>query len=235
MLAGIFNGCLIVGLRLVPFIVTLGTMSIIRGLAKGIAGEMDIYPQETWLNTLTEPTAIRFLNWLHGNPDAKRPTGTGWLVLPVGVWITLIAAALAALLLRYTRFGRHVFAIGSSEDTARLCGVPVERTKIIVYMLAGLFAGISAMLLFADINGIGQPTAAIGYELYVIAAVVIGGGSLLGGEGSILGSLIGALLITILYMGGHQMGWPQWVQETVIGSIIIIAVALDRVRHRSVS
>ena len=82
---------------------------------------------------------------------------------------------------------------------------------------------------FSFISGIGQPTTAIAYELFVIAAVVIGGGSLLGGEGSILGSLIGALIITILYMGGQQMGWPKWVQEIVIGGIIIAAVALDRI------
>ena len=101
--------------------------------------------------------------------------------------------------------------------------------------LAGLFGGLAGIMLFSDIGGFGQPTAAIGYELYVIAAVVIGGGSLLGGEGSILGSLIGALIITILYMGGQQMDWPKWVQEIVIGAIIIAAVALDRLRHRSLS
>jgi ribose transport system permease protein/erythritol transport system permease protein len=100
-------------------------------------------------------------------------------------------------------------------------------------MLAALFGGLAGILQFSFISGIGQPTTAIAYELFVIAAVVIGGGSLLGGEGSILGSLIGALIITILYMGGQQMGWPKWVQETVIGGIIIAAVALDRIRHQA--
>jgi erythritol transport system permease protein len=221
--AGIVNGMLVVGLRLVPFIVTLGTMGIFRGLAKGIAGEKDIYPPDTWINSIMDPTLT--------SNDPNR----SWMLLPPGLWMLIAAAILAALLLRYTRLGRHVFAIGSNEDTARLCGVPVDRTKILVYMLAGLFGGLAGIMQYSFNSGIGQPTTAIAYELFVIAAVVIGGGSLLGGEGSILGSLIGALIITILYMGGQQMGWPKWVQETVIGGIIIAAVALDRVRHRAMT
>jgi erythritol transport system permease protein len=221
--AGIFNGVLIVGLRLVPFIITLGTMGIFRGIAKGIADEKDIYPPDTWLNSIMDPTLT--------SNDAAR----SWMLLPPGIWLLIVSAVLASLLLRYTRLGRHIYAVGSNEDTARLCGVPVERTKIFVYMLAGLFGGLAGILQYSFISGIGQPTTAIAYELFVIAAVVIGGGSLLGGEGSILGSLIGALIITILYMGGQQMGWPKWVQETVIGGIIIAAVALDRIRHRAVT
>jgi ribose transport system permease protein/erythritol transport system permease protein len=224
MLAGLANGCLVVGLRMVPFIVTLGTMGIFRGIAKGIADEKDIYPPEdTWLNSIMDPTFT--------SSDPAR----SWLLLPPGIWMLIVAALLAAALLRYTRLGRHIFAIGSNEETARLCGVPVERTKVIVYMLAGFFGGLAGIMQFSFVSGIGQPTTAIAYELFVIAAVVIGGGSLLGGEGSILGSLIGALIITILYMGGQQMGWPKWVQETVIGGIIIAAVALDRVRHRAMN
>lgn len=218
-LAGLANGLLIVGLRLVPFIVTLGAMGIFRGLAKGISQERDIYPPDgTWISGLMDPTLT--------NPARS------WMVLPPGVWILLAASVLAALLLRYTRLGRHIFAVGSSPETARLCGVPVHRTRAAVYALAGFFAGLAGLMEFSFIGGIGQPTTAVAYELFVIAAVVIGGGSLLGGEGSILGSLIGALIITILYMGGQQMGWPKWVQEIVIGGIIIIAVALDQLRHR---
>jgi erythritol transport system permease protein len=124
-------------------------------------------------------------------------------------------------------------AIGSNENTARLCGVPIERTKVFVYLLGGLFAGLAGLMQFSYEGGYGFPTTAMGYELQIIAAVVIGGGSLRGGEGSVLGSLIGALIITILYMGGQQMDWPKWVQEIVIGAIIIAAVALDRARHRT--
>lgn len=221
-LAGIANGVAIVGLRLVPFIVTLGTMGIVRGLAKGIANEKDIYPPtDTWISSLMDPTVVS--------------KSRSWMILPPGVWILIVAAIFAWVLLRYTRLGRHVFAIGSNTETARLCGVPVARTKICVYMLAGFFAGLAGLMQFSFIAGIGQPTTAISYELFVIAAVVIGGGSLMGGEGSVLGSVIGALLITILYMGGQQMGWPKWVQEMVIGGIIIGAVAVDQVRHRRMS
>ena len=99
-------------------------------------------------------------------------------------------------------------------------------------MAGGFFCGVAGLMQFSYIGGIGQPTSAMSYELFVIAAVIIGGASFNGGEGSILGTLIGALTITILYMGGQQMGWPKWVQEMVIGGIIIVAVALDRLRHR---
>lgn len=221
--AGLFNGALIVGLRIVPFIVTLGTMGILRGIAKGIAHERDIYPpRDTWISGLMDPTLTS---------GAWRQ----WMLLPPGIWILVVAALLAGLAQRYTRFGRHVVAIGSNQETARLCGVPVGRTKIIVYMLAGFFAGLAGLMEFSFIDGIGIPTTGVSYELFIIAAVVIGGGSLMGGEGSILGSVIGALLITILYMGGQQMGWPKWVQEMVIGAIIIAAVAIDQVRHRRIA
>ena len=164
---------------------------------------------------------------VHSRPAASN----GWCYRSACGFL-IIAATVAALLLRYTRFGRHVFAVGSNESTARLCGVPVERTKVIVYMLAGFFAGLAGFMQFSYEGGNGYPTTAMGYELHVIAAVVLGGGSLLGGEGSILGSVVGALMITILKMGGEQMDWPKWVQEAVIGGIIIAAATLDRVRHR---
>jgi ribose/xylose/arabinose/galactoside ABC-type transport system permease subunit len=233
-LAGALNGILIVGLRLVPFIVTLGTLLVFRAAAKGIAEEKAIYPPvDSWLSETMQPTFVPFFEWLRGTAGAKPPSGMGWLVLPLGIWTLLLAAIFAAVLLRYTRFGRHVYAIGSNESTARLCGVPVERTTVLVYLLGGLFAGLAGLMQFSYEGGYGFPTTATGYELQIIAAVVIGGGSLRGGEGSVLGSLIGALIITILYMGGQQMGWPKWVQEMVIGGIIIAAVALDRARHRA--
>jgi ribose transport system permease protein/erythritol transport system permease protein len=220
-IAGVANGTMVVGLGLVPFIVTLGTMGVFRGLAKGIANEKDIYPPvDTWITRLMDPTLT-----------SKDPSRS-WMILPPGIWMLIVAAVLAWALLRYTRLGRHIFAIGSNAETARLCGVPVMRTKVWVYMLAGFFGGLAGLMQFSFISGIGQPTTAIAYELFVIAAVVIGGGSLMGGEGSILGSVIGALTITILYMGGQQMGWAKWVQEMVIGGIIIAAVSIDQVRHR---
>ncbi|MCE9613579.1 MAG: ABC transporter permease [Lentisphaerae bacterium] len=217
--AGLANGSLIVGLRLAPFIVTLGTMGIVRGLAKGLAHERDIYPPEgTWIGALMDPT-------LTSKPRS-------WTLLPTGVWILMAGVILMAFILRYTRFGRHVYAVGSNEETARLCGVPVGRTKLMVYALCGFFCGVAGLMQFSYLGAIGQPVTGAMYELFVIAAVIIGGASFRGGEGSVLGTLIGALIITVLYAGGQQMGWPKWVQEMVIGGIIILAVALDRLRHR---
>jgi ribose/xylose/arabinose/galactoside ABC-type transport system permease subunit len=218
-LAGVVNGAVIVRLKLVPFIVTLGSMGIIRGLAKGLARERDIYPPgENWIAGIMDPALT--------NPDSSS------ILFPPGVWIMLVSMGVMAFVLRYTAFGRHVFAVGSNEETARLCGVNVGRTKIWVYALSGFFCGLAGLMQFSYIGGIGQPTTAVMVELFVIAAVIIGGASFTGGEGSILGTFIGALTITILYMGGQQMGWPKWVQEMVIGGIIILAVAIDRIRHR---
>lgn len=220
-LAGIANGVMIVGLRITPFIVTLGTMGMLRGLAKGIADEKYIDAPTTWVSSLMDPTIT--------NPERS------WMILPPGIWLLLVAMIAAMILLRYTRLGRHIYAIGSNEETARLCGVPVGRTKIIVYMLAGFFAGLAGLMQFSFISGLGEPNTAVAYELYVIAAVVIGGASLMGGEGTILGAVLGAVLITVLHSGGAQMGWPKWIQEMVIGGIIIGAVALDQLRHRGKS
>ena len=218
-LAGLANGFMVVGLRLVPFIVTLGTMGMIRGLAKGVAHERDIYPpEESWINTIMDPTLS----------SANR----SWQILPTGIWILLVGVVVASFLLRRMQLGRYIYAVGANEKATRFCGVNVNRVKIFVYTAGGFFCGVAGLMQFSYIGGIGQPTTAVMYELFVIAAVIIGGASFSGGEGSILGTLIGALMITILYMGGQQMGWPKWVQEMVIGGIIIVAVALDRLRHR---
>lgn len=219
-LIGFINGALVTWLRIVPFIITLGTMQMARGLAKLVANEQNIYPpaevQDLWIAGLLAPAKTIFT----------------FPFLPVGVWFVIVAAVLTALFLRYTRLGRHIFALGSNEKTAVLCGVPVARTKILVYVIGGLFSGLAGVLFFARIGAIGQPTEAIGYELFVIAAAVIGGVSLLGGRGTILGTMIGALIITILRNGGVKMGWPQYTQEIVMGAVIIVAVAIDNLRQR---
>jgi ribose/xylose/arabinose/galactoside ABC-type transport system permease subunit len=215
---GFISGALITRLKMVPFIVTLGMMLVVRGTAKGIGREqkIDVDPDRlSWLESLL----------------ASVPRDKSWMLLPVGVWILIILAILTALMLRYTRFGRHVFAIGSNEQTARLCGVHVERVKLLVYTLGGMFAGLGGLMQFSRLT-VGDPTVAVGLELDVIAAVVIGGGSLSGGEGSVLGSLVGALIMTVIASGCTQMGLPNWVQEIITGIIIVVAVALDRLRHR---
>ncbi len=208
---GALSGALISYLRLLPFVVTLGMMGIVRGAATGLSGQQPIYPDETWLNSLMQ---------LGGR-------GT----LPAGVWLMLGLAAVVAAVLRYTRFGRHVFAVGSNELTARLCGVSVERVKLWVYILGAAFAGLGGVLQFAYLTG-GDPTTAVGLELNVIAAVVIGGASLAGGQGSIAGTLVGALFMSVVANGCTKVGLSNWVQEIVTGAIIIAAALVDRLRHR---
>ncbi len=216
---GFISGMLITRLRVVPFIVTLGMMLVVRGAAKGIGREQKID---------VDPERLRWLDELL----ASVPKEQSWMLLPPGVWIMIILAIAVAALLRYTRLGRHTFAIGSNEQTARLCGVAVERVKIIVFTLCAAFAGLAGLMQFSRLT-VGDPTVAVGLELNVIAAVVIGGGSLSGGEGSILGTLVGALIMTVIASGCTQRGYPNWVQEIITGSIIVLAVALDRLRHRS--
>jgi ribose/xylose/arabinose/galactoside ABC-type transport system permease subunit len=217
-LFGLISGTLITQLRVVPFIVTLGMMLVVRGAAKGIGREqkIDVTPERLkWLEELL----------------ATVPKERSWMLLPPGVWIMIFLAIATAALLRYTRLGRHIFAIGSNEETARLCGVAVERVKVIVFTLCGAFAGLAGLMQFSRLT-VGDPTVAVGLELNVIAAVVIGGGSLNGGEGSILGTLVGALLMTTIASGCTQMGVANWVQEIITGAIIVVAVAVDRLRHR---
>ncbi|MHC4536937.1 MAG: ABC transporter permease [Planctomycetota bacterium] len=215
---GFISGMLITRLRVVPFIVTLGMMLVVRGAAKGIGREqkIDVNPERLkWLEELL----------------ATVPKERSWMLLPPGVWMLIILAIATAALLRYTRLGRHTFAIGSNEETARLCGVAVDRVKVLVFTLCGAFAGLAGLMQFSRLT-VGDPTVAVGLELNVIAAVVIGGGSLSGGEGSILGTLVGALLMTTIASGCTQMGLPNWVQEIITGAIIVVAVAVDRLRHR---
>jgi len=211
---GLANGVLVTRLRLIPFIVTLGMMGIARGAAKWIAGNQKIDAPMTWANELM----------------AKSPRPS-WLLMAPGIWVVILFAVAMAVLLRYTVFGRHVFAIGSNESTARLCGIRTNRAKVLVYSLAGLFCGLSGVMEFSRLT-VGDPTVAVGLELDIIAAVVIGGGSLSGGEGSILGTMVGVLIMSFLRNGCTMMGWPNYIQEIIIGAIIVVAVTLDRLRHR---
>jgi ribose/xylose/arabinose/galactoside ABC-type transport system permease subunit len=213
LMVGVVIGTLVTSLRLLPFIVTLGLMGSLRGAAKGIARNSVIY-----------------------TPDYVKESWIGKLLrldtpIPPGVVLMFVLAVLVALSLRYTKFGRHVFAIGSNEQTARLCGINVMRTKILIYAIAGGLVGIAAVLHFSFLNSMGDPTSAMGMELDVIAAVVIGGASLTGGEGTVVGSLAGALMMTSVANGCSNMGYENWVQEIITGLIIGIAATLDQLRH----
>ena len=213
-LVGIVNGLAITRLKVLPFIGTLGMLGIARGVAKWLANQQTVNAPETWVNEL----AVTF------------PTPS-WLLVAPGVWISLVLAVAATFLLQQTVFGRRVFAVGSNEAAARACGVQTDRLKVWIYGLAGLLFGLSGVMQMSRLRQ-GDPTVAIGTELDVIAAVVIGGGSLSGGEGTIAGSLIGALVMAFLRNGSQQMGWPNYVQEIIIGVIIVLAVAADRARRR---
>jgi len=211
-LAGLLNGAAIAGLRMTPFIITLGMLGIARGVAKWLANNetvnYDASPINGWMTT-ADPF--------------------GW-VLPAGAWVALALAVLTAVMLRRTVFGRHIFAIGSNEATARLCGVATVRTKILIYALAGCLFGLAGLMQLSRLRQ-GDPTVAIGVELDIIAAVIIGGASLGGGVGTVLGSMIGALIMAVLRNGSQQMGWPTYFQEIIIGAVIIAAVFLDRLRQ----
>jgi len=214
-LVGVINGALIAGLRMMPFIVTLGMMGIARGTAKWLSDSQVINAPETSLNALM---ALK-------NPDHFLP-------LPPGVWVALAMAVVVGAVMRMTVFGRHIFAIGSNETAARYSGIRVQSRKVIIYGAAGLLFGLAGLMQFSRLTQ-GDPTIAVGQELVVIAAVVIGGASLNGGTGGVLGSMIGALIMAVLRNGSNQLGLPTYMQEILIGIIIILAVGLDKLRQRS--
>lgn len=212
---GLVNGVIISAFRIVPFIVTLGIMQIARGVAKGIAKQTTVNAPNNWLNELM----------------VVEPELGVWHSVAPGVWIALVLLVVMFVILRFTVFGRCVFAIGSNEATARLCGINVALTRVWVYTLCGALTGVASVMQFSNLT-LGDPTAAVGMELDIIAAVVIGGGSLAGGEGSVVGSIVGALIMAILRNGCNLVGVPNYVQNIVIGTIIIAAVGIDRLKHR---
>src|SRR4051812_48354579 len=214
-LIGLLNGAFIAGFRMLPFIVTLGMMGIARGSAKWLAENQAVnYDEKSPLNNLM---ALE-------EPYSFFP-------LPPGVWIVIAMALVMVLVMRYTVFGRYIFAIGSNEATARLCGIRVPLVKMAIYTIAGLFVGLAGLLQMSRL-AVGDPTVAVGLELDVIAAVVIGGASLNGGVGTIFGSMIGALIMAVLRNGSNQMGWSTSAQEIIIGVVIVLAVGIDRLRQR---
>lgn len=217
-LTGMVNGTLISMLRVVPFIVTLGTMTLFLGIGLILANDTPIRAYAVvpkWLTRITAPY-----------PDPP------WLQVSTGVWILAGLSLVVAAIFKYTVFGRHVFALGSNEKTARLCGIHVTRVRILVYTIAGAFIGVAGIYQFASLGGEGNPNGGNGQELRVIAAVVIGGGSLSGGRGSVLGTLSGAIMIQTINSGCVTLGIPSSYRQVILGVIIIAAVTLDQVRQR---
>jgi ribose transport system permease protein len=212
-LIGLINGSIIAGFRMTPFIVTLGMLGIARGTAKWMADNQTVnFPQSA-------------VAWIMKDPN---PVG-GFAPAP-GVWVAIGLAVLMSLIMNRTIFGRYIFAIGSNEATARLCGIRTRLTKLWIYGLAGVFFGLAGVMQLSRLRQ-GDPGSAMGVELDMIAAVVIGGASLNGGSGSILGSMIGALTMGVLRSGSTQSDWPNYMQEIIIGVVIILAVGLDKWRQ----
>jgi len=209
--AGAFNGFAITRFQIPPFVATLGMLSIARGLTMLWTGGFPI----TGLGT-----DFGFL-------------GTGEpLGVPMPVWITLVLVVAFVFVTRRFILGRHIYALGSNELTARLTGLPINRIRIVVYTLAGALAGVAGLIVTARLDS-AQPNAGLGYELDSIAAVVIGGTSLSGGRGSILGTVLGCLIIGVLNYGLFLLNVsPNW-QLVIKGVVILVAVAIDKLNART--
>jgi len=217
--AGAINGVIIARLELPPFIATLGTLSVAKGLALITSGLRPIYFTDT--PSFNELAMGSLIAKLHPS-----------LEIPNLVLFLFGAAVVAGFALNRTILGRYTFALGSNEEATRLSGVPVAGWKIAVYAVSGLFAGLAGVLIAARLDS-AQPSLGFGYELDAIAAAVIGGTSLRGGTGTILGTVIGAFVISILANGLRILSVSQEWQMVVTGVIVILAVYLDIVRRRT--
>ena len=207
---GLFNGLLITKGKLPPFIVTLGMMSIARGLA-------------LMLNS-GRPVS--------GFSDSFRYIASGRIVgIPVMIIITIIVFIICFMVLRRTPFGRYVYSIGGNEEATRLSGINTKKVLVWVYVISGVLAGLAAVMLTSRINS-AQPTAGLNYELDAIAATVIGGTSLMGGFGFVSGTLVGALIMSVIRNGLNLLNVSSFLQQIVIGSVIILAVLIDSLKNR---
>lgn len=216
-LVGLTSGTCVAKLKIPPFIATLGMMLALKGLALVISGTRPIYFNDTpGFTEIAQGSLIGMVL-----PD---------LPIPNGVLILFLVALAASFILQRTILGRFTFALGSNEEAVRLSGVNTDRWKMAVYALAGGICGIAGLLIASRLNS-AQPALGQGYELDAIAAVVIGGTSLSGGRGTIIGTLIGALIMSVLAFGLRLLSVPQEWQFVVTGSIIILAVYIDILRR----
>lgn len=207
---GLLNGLLAAFTRVPPFIVTLGTLSIVGGAALLFTGGEPIYQL----------------------PSLFDAFGTGQIgVFPYIILVSFVLAFFGQILLGRTRFGRSIYAVGSNRRAALLSGLPVRRSIVLVYIFSGVLSAVGGILLTAYVNS-ALPTAGANYELYSIAAVVIGGGSLFGGQGKVWTSMLGVLLIGILNNGTDLLGVSSYTQEVMLGCVVIGAVFIDSFRRR---
>lgn len=212
LVCGFLNGFMITQLKIAPFIVTLGTLGIYRGAALIISNGLPVHKVPPGFSFLGEGTILG---------------------IPFVLWLLVICGVAVHIILEHTRLGRYAFAIGSSHAAAVYAGIPVTFHTTSVYAIGGLLTGLGGMIEASRLMT-GQPTAGTGYELQAIAAVVIGGGSLRGGEGSVVGTLVGAFIMGLLSNGSDLLGISNYVQQVVIGAVIILAVAADELRKRRV-
>lgn len=210
---GFVNGFLVTKGRIPPFIATLGMMGVARGLALVLSKAQNVFiPQE--------PKFEPFLE-----------LGTGrWFGIPTPFFIAAVVASLTEILLSLTRFGRHIYAVGGNREAARLSGVPVSRVLVIVFVLCGMTTAIGGIVETARLS-VGQPTGGQLYELHAIAAAVIGGASLAGGRGSVLGTVLGALLMAVIRNGSDLLNIPYEWQQVILGALVVIAVLFDQWRR----
>lgn len=211
--AGAFNGIMVTAFQLPPFIVTLAMMLIARGLAKRLSEFQSI-------NTV--PPSFR---WLGNDMSFNVPNV---ILLMVALYL------LTHFIMSRTVFGRHLYAIGGNAHASRLSGISVKKTKLIVYVICGALAGLGGIMVSSRLNA-GDPKYGTMYELEVISAVVVGGTSLMGGEGRIFGTLIGAFIIAVIRNGMNLMGINSDSQEIVLGAVLLIAVLLDHIKRTRLS
>lgn len=215
---GAISGTTIAKFKIPPFIATLGMMQIARGLALVFSGARPIYFNDT-------------PSYPYLSPESSISLIIPGLEIPNGVMIMFVVAILASIVLNRTLFGRYIFALGSNEEAARLSGVNVDFWKILTYALSGMICGIAGLIISSRLNS-AQPALGLGYELDAIAAVVIGGTSLSGGRGTVLGTIIGAFIMSVLTNGLRIMGVQEEWKIVVTGVIIIVAVFVDIMLRR---
>lgn len=210
-LLGAFNGWVITKFKVPPFVATLAMLTMARGLTMLWTGGFPI-------SSLGKSFAY---------------AGTGWFIgIPLPVWISGVVVLLAVLLTKKTKTGRYVYAIGGNESAAKLSGIPIQKVKILVYTLGGLLAAVGGILVTSRLDS-AQPNAGTGYELDAIAAVVIGGTSLSGGRGAILGTVLGAIIIGVLNNGLVLLNVSPFWQQVVKGLVILLAVIIDKMNTKS--
>ncbi len=208
---GLINSLIITLLQVSPFIATLGTMGAARGLTLVVTNGMPVVNLPDSFGRLGDGNVLR--------------------VVPIPLAILVVLAFVTGFILKYTRMGRYSYALGSNLEAARYAGVPIRRYLILIYVFCGALTGLAGMIESARLMT-GQPTAGQGYELTVIAAVVIGGASLSGGEGTVTGTIAGAFLMGLISNGSNLLGVSPFWQQVLIGAVIVVAVAVDELRKR---